>query len=746
MTESTTTSNAPVRLVPPPEFHAGHWLCTLPTGSGKTHHARVQAQATASDGLITLVIVPLRALAQEIAAGWQPHFAGPVRAYTRDTTRPGPYRTAQVIVTTPERLDLITRNWRRHHAWLARVGLTVIDEVHLMGTDRGARLDAALTRLRALCPLTRLMALSATVGDPGTLAAWLGARHWHDDRRTVPLSWHGHPVRRRRPRDRYDALLSVLGDAGGDATLVFVNSRARATDLALALTEDGFPAAVHHAGLTAEQRHATETAFRAGTVRTLISTGTLEMGVNLPSARVILHDLTRFEDGRAVPDSHVTVHQRAGRAGRDGAAQEAHVHLIGTPEELDRAYETPSFEPLRSPLGNELNIQDFVLGCVDAGMARSVVQARRLVSQSFAAFTGALDAETAVQELLNVGAIEDDAGRLRVTDLGRVASRHLLPPRAVAHGRSLSGMLSRLSVFDVLCHAAQVTAEHLGVWRPTPGRDGQADAVCSAVVDTVPSVLLDEGPRPSWPDMHAAALLLSACDVGDAEAAAVEGTHAPNVTALREGTARIVTAWAEDQGAPRLRLIAAMLHAEVPFEVASLTLLSGVGGKTARLLAAHGITDIEDVAARTPAELTVPGVRAARAARWVTQAEALVKTFEASVTWDPAPPTEPRSLMGPSAKLPCGVDPRRLLRALHLTATPGENGAFDVTGGEGTWTLTAQDTGWVCPCPDRARGRTCKHELAVLLFTGDAATRRAAREIGGLTYDLALCSWPSTTC
>lgn len=319
-------------------------LITSPTGSGKTHLAREAARHALAHGERVIVTVPTKALAHEIAHTWA-DLPGRVQAFTRDQPSP-PYRAAQVLIMTPERLDLVTRRWRRHHPWLARVGLLITDEIHTISDPaRGAALDAALTRLRATLPLLRVLALTATCGNPRVLADWLGALHIGGDIRPMPLTWTAKTVR--AVADKPAALQRAL--MPGESTLVFVHGRQRAADLAAQLHTAGHASAAHHAGLTPDTRAKVEANFRAGHTRVLIATPTLEVGVNLPAEHVVLYDLTTFgPDGR----QELTVNaawQRAGRAGRPGATR-AHVTVLGTRAEQPGQYERGRFEPLSSPL------------------------------------------------------------------------------------------------------------------------------------------------------------------------------------------------------------------------------------------------------------------------------------------------------------------------------------------------------------------------------------------------------------
>src|SRR6185312_1411423 len=90
----------------------------------------------------------------------------------------------------------------------------------------------------------------------------------------------------------------------------------------------GVSAGHHHAGLDGANRRQLEGEYRSGTLRALVSTGTLEMGLNLPARQVVLYDLQAFDGTGFVPLSVNTVWQRAGRAGRPGLDTRGEVVLI----------------------------------------------------------------------------------------------------------------------------------------------------------------------------------------------------------------------------------------------------------------------------------------------------------------------------------------------------------------------------------------------------------------------------------
>ncbi|WP_288480590.1 DEAD/DEAH box helicase [uncultured Deinococcus sp.] len=167
------------QLLPPRPARGPNQLLTWPTGTGKTWTARQRARAVLTQGLKVLLLVPTRALASEVAQTWAAALPEAcVQAYTRDIAQPAHYRRSDVLILTTERLFLLLRQWERHHAWMAQVGLLIIDEFRLIAdASRGATLDATSTLWCVLFPTVPLLAPTATCGNPDVIARWLAAEH-----------------------------------------------------------------------------------------------------------------------------------------------------------------------------------------------------------------------------------------------------------------------------------------------------------------------------------------------------------------------------------------------------------------------------------------------------------------------------------------------------------------------------------------------------------------------------------------
>jgi activating signal cointegrator complex subunit 3 len=159
-------------------------LIGAPTGSGKTIMAelavfRVLKKKT---GGKVVYIAPLKALSAERIGDWRKKFGGlcEVVELTGDFTPDAEaLAKARIIITTPEKFDGISRSFKTRK-YVREVELVVIDEVHLLGTDRGPVLEVIVSRMRYVSSLSsgaggvRFVALSTALANAQDVADWLG--------------------------------------------------------------------------------------------------------------------------------------------------------------------------------------------------------------------------------------------------------------------------------------------------------------------------------------------------------------------------------------------------------------------------------------------------------------------------------------------------------------------------------------------------------------------------------------------
>lgn len=265
------------------------------------------------DGLHTLYISPLKALAVDIARNLEAPVAEmglPIRLETRTGDTPVSKRTRQrrdppdILLTTPEQLALLLASADAPYLFgsLRRV---VLDELHALVTSkRGDLLSLGLARLFRLAPSLQAVGLSATVADPRDLARFLvpqppqGAGYADlvvaadgaaphvtmlDPGDDIP--WAGHTA-----RHAYPAIYDLV--RRHKTTLIFVNTRSQAEMIFRELwdiNEDGLGIALHHGSLDVAQRRKVEEAMVRGRLRAVVCTSSLDLGVDWGDVDLVIN-------------------------------------------------------------------------------------------------------------------------------------------------------------------------------------------------------------------------------------------------------------------------------------------------------------------------------------------------------------------------------------------------------------------------------------------------------------------------
>ncbi|MBK6008594.1 ligase-associated DNA damage response DEXH box helicase [Ramlibacter ginsenosidimutans] len=311
------------------------------TGSGKTYAVwlgmldallRRHPPGRGAEPLRVIWLTPMRALASdttkaltaplaELAPNWT------IGLRTGDT--PSAERARQdrrmptVLVTTPESLTLmLTREHAREE--LSGVEYVVIDEWHeLVGSKRGVQAQLALARLRGFHPGLVTWGLSATLGNLESAMHVLCGPHPEPAPRLVQgkidktliidtlippdpgkYSWAGHlGARMQQP------VVEEIERSG--TTLVFTNVRSQA-EVWYQLLLEARPQwaghiALHHGSLDRATREWVEQGLKEGTLRAVVATSSLDLGVDfLPVERVL-----QIGSAKGV----ARMMQRAGRSG-----------------------------------------------------------------------------------------------------------------------------------------------------------------------------------------------------------------------------------------------------------------------------------------------------------------------------------------------------------------------------------------------------------------------------------------------
>ena len=158
-------------------------VLSAPTGSGKTvimELAICRLLNKLKDERFKVVYqAPTKSLCSERFRDWNRKFHSlglQCAELTGDTdhSQLRSVQSSQIIVTTPEKWDSMTRKWKDHARLMQLVKLFLIDEVHILKEARGATLETVVSRMKSIGSNVRFVALSATIPNPEDVATWLG--------------------------------------------------------------------------------------------------------------------------------------------------------------------------------------------------------------------------------------------------------------------------------------------------------------------------------------------------------------------------------------------------------------------------------------------------------------------------------------------------------------------------------------------------------------------------------------------
>ncbi|CAG9766223.1 unnamed protein product [Ceutorhynchus assimilis] len=357
-------------------------VVSAPTGSGKTaifemaiiRHLTLNETDHNTINNKIVYISPMKALCQERLVDWHKKFADfNVRciSLTSDSPDDIDIRTIaqyNLLISTPEKWDVITRRWRENIQLMTTITLFLIDEVHLLNADtRGSTLEVIVSRMKtAITALTayttkwniRFVALSATIPNVEDVAEWLGPTSvkykFTEEVRPVKLDkivlgFAFHP--QNQSVFKFDMTLNyklpslISKYSEGKPTLIFCNTRKSVEmtarhlvqNLQVTLNQEQkqdlmsisrqlsdvnlrqqivHGIAFHHAGLVHENRYLIEESFRKAQIPVLVTTSTLAMGVNLPAHLVIIKSTKCYCDNGYKDYDEMSIFQMIGRAGR----------------------------------------------------------------------------------------------------------------------------------------------------------------------------------------------------------------------------------------------------------------------------------------------------------------------------------------------------------------------------------------------------------------------------------------------
>jgi helicase len=651
------------------------------------------------------------------------------------------FEDADVLVMTPERLDLCTREWKKHLSWMAKVDLVVVDELHTLGEGRrGARLEGAISRFTRLNPLARLLGMSATLGNREELARWLGGIAVHSDSRPVPIEWR--VVRFKKVPEKIAVAVDLVRAcvADGGASLVFCQSRNRTEEVSKAMQEAGLRADFHHAGRSRSDRAKVETLIRQKSLDCVVSTSTLGVGVNLPVRQVLLYDIQRWTGRGYESLSTNELWQRAGRAGRPGLDSHGEVVVVAHHRDADAAKVLEGkFEAIRSALTDRrLLAEQMVVEC-GCGLAHTKRHLERVVAGGLSGSAGRrLDVSGVVESMVQAGMLrvlpsEEGDDKLRATRLGRVAVRQMVCPETVLLARKLAKRSMNWRLVDVLVLAA--ATEDMGarlLGDMAEGYEVELDLIRAG------SVIAGGGSAEAgsqlqvtekdWLGIVRTAMVMKwACEFGTDEASERGACSDAEVDAMCDQAQRVVQAIGavmqviqedealsveEREAAKRLaalsRLGSAALRSRLWGEQAAVAMLDGVGHVMAGRLVRAGLLGLEEICqAEQCTLLGIDGVGAVRAKDWQAQAAALMND-----QWMQEVLEEGMNIALEVAHASPGRYVVKRAEELRVEGKAAEDVVLVVGGGD-LREVHRKNGAWSCGCVRSGVAGRCKHLVAI---------------------------------
>ncbi|QDZ24777.1 Sec63 domain-containing protein [Chloropicon primus] len=385
-------------------FHTAYFsnenlLVCAPTGAGKTNIAMIsvlhEVKKHMTGGMLDdsdfkiVYIAPMKALAAEVTATFSKRLeplginvkecTGDIQLSKREMSN------TQMIVTTPEKWDVITRKGGDVSA-AAEVRLLILDEVHLLNDERGAVIETLVARTQRQVEVSqsmiRIVGLSATLPSYKDVASFLGVNvetglfYFDHTYRPVPLDTFFFGVNENNFAKREHIMNEIAFEKAiksvqeGYQVMVFVHSRKKTAMGGRAFVElaaksgylDIFDAdlnqsqqkelqksknkelnelvpkaiATHHAGMLRSDRNLAEKLFREGKIKVLFCTATLAWGVNLPVHTVIIKGTQVYDANKGGFNNIgiLDVLQIFGRAGRPQYDSSGEAMIITTDDQL----------------------------------------------------------------------------------------------------------------------------------------------------------------------------------------------------------------------------------------------------------------------------------------------------------------------------------------------------------------------------------------------------------------------------
>jgi ATP-dependent Lhr-like helicase len=347
------TPTEPQRRAVPALADGRNGLVVAPTGTGKTETAMLPVLDSLvsgdgpPEGFGALYVTPLRALNRDMRERldwWGETLGLDVDVRHGDTTDYQRKKQADdppdVLVTTPETLQAMLTGEKLRDG-LADVEHVVVDEVHeLAGAKRGAQLSIGLERLVELAGNFQRIGLSATVGDPHEVGAFLTGGRGCEIVEVDVASKVDFEVREPEVTDADERMANELMTSPEmashvraireiverhESVLIFVNTRQTAEALGSRFKELGANVGVHHGSLSKDARIDVEDRFKAGELDGLLCTSSMELGIDVGRIDHVVQYASPREVKRLL--------QRVGRAGHRRDEVSEGTVITGNPDD-----------------------------------------------------------------------------------------------------------------------------------------------------------------------------------------------------------------------------------------------------------------------------------------------------------------------------------------------------------------------------------------------------------------------------
>ncbi|KAJ5232624.1 Helicase C-terminal [Penicillium chermesinum] len=513
----------------PSAFHQdGNMLICAPTGSGKTNVAMLailreigknrnpETGEIMLDDFKIIFISPLKALVQEQVGNLGKRLAPyGIRVSElsgdRSMTKQQIAET-QVIVTTPEKYDVITRK-ASETSYTNLVRLVVIDEIHLLHDDRGPVLESIVSRTIRRVEQTgqpvRIVGLSATLPNYTDVATFLradpdtGVFHFDGSYRPCPLKQEFIGVTDKKAIKQlktmndicYNKVLEHVGQRNNQM-LIFVHSRKETAKTAKYITDKAienetigqilkqdsasrtyltemaetvddpslksllpYGIGIHHAGLSLGDRDVVAECFEDKKLQVLVCTATLAWGVNLPAHTVIIKGTQVYspEKGSWVELSPQDVLQMLGRAGRPQFDTYGEGIIITSQAEIQYYLsllnqQLPIESQLVSKLADSMNAE-IVLGNIrnrDDGVEWLGYTYLYVRMLRSPGLVDLVHSAAVVLERAGLVKYEKETGRLQSTELGRISSHYYISHNSMAtYAQHLQPSITTIELFRI---------------------------------------------------------------------------------------------------------------------------------------------------------------------------------------------------------------------------------------------------------------------------------------------------------